>query len=144
MILLQIKQVEYQAEKADIRHIRTKVFQEEQGVAAELEFDSWDDSVVHLLAYLNGQAIATTRIRDIDASTAKIERLAVLPEFRRQGIGKQLMEAALKTIAPSQKSQVVVHAQEYVTPLYQQLGFVVVGDRFSEAGMTHVKMLKQL
>ena len=144
MTLLQIKQVTYQTEKADIRHIRTKVFQEEQGVAAELEFDGWDDSVVHLLAYFNGQAIATTRIRNIDDSTAKIERLAVLPEYRRRGVGKQLMETALKTIAPSQKSQVVVHAKEYATPLYQQLGFVVVGDRFSEAGIPHVKMLKQL
>ena len=144
MILLQIRQVEFQAEKADISHIRTKVFQEEQGVAAELEFDGWDDSVVHLLAYLNNQAIATTRIRDIDANIAKIERVAVLPEYRRQGVGEQLMEAALKTIATSQKSQVIVHAQEYIKPLYQKFGFVVVGDRFSEAGIPHVKMLKQL
>ncbi|MEL6438348.1 MAG: GNAT family N-acetyltransferase [Cyanobacteria bacterium J06621_8] len=142
MSLLHIKQVEYQEEKADIRHIRTQVFQLEQNVPAELEFDCWDETTVHLLAYLNGQAVGTTRIREIDPDTAKIERLAVLSEFRRCGVGKRLMETALQTPPASQKLQIIVHAQEYISRLYQQLGFIVVGDKFSEAGIPHVKMIK--
>ena len=90
---LRIKTVEYRNEIAAIKHIRTKVFQSEQGVSAELEFDGLDDEAVHLLAYLDDQAVGTARIRNIDAVTAKIERLAVLPEARKQGIGKKLMDA---------------------------------------------------
>ncbi|MEM9506541.1 MAG: GNAT family N-acetyltransferase [Cyanobacteria bacterium P01_E01_bin.35] len=144
MNLLQIKTVRYQAAKDAIRQIRTKVFQEEQGVAEELEFDGWDETVVHLLACLEEKAIGTARIREIDADTFKIERLAVLPEYRKQGVGKQLMETAIKTISQSQASLVVVHAQAYITQLYLQLGFEIVGDRFDEAGISHVKMMKQL
>lgn len=141
---IQIKTLSYDEETATINKIRTKVFQEEQGVASELEFDGLDEDAVHLIAYLNGQAIGTARIREIAHDTTKIERLAVLSEARRQGVGRQLMTTALKFISQQHKSLAIVHAQEYVAPLYQQLGFEIIGDRFSEAGISHVKMIKQL
>ena len=140
---LQIETVKYQDEIAAIKHIRTQVFQKEQGVSPELEFDGLDADAIQFLAYLNGKAVATARIREIDADTVKIERLAVLPEYRKQGIGKQLMESAL-SVSRLDKSKAIVHAQEYIASLYQQLGFEVVGERFSEAGIDHVKMVKQL
>ena len=141
---LQIETVKYRDKITSIKQIRTKVFQEEQGVSADLEFDGLDDEAVHFLAYLNGKAVGTARIREIDANRAKIERLAVLPEARRKGVARQLMITAIAVISQQNKSLAIVHAQEYVAPLYQQLGFETVGERFSEAGIAHVKMIKQL
>ena len=141
---LKIEIVDYQHCLAAIKQIRTKVFQEEQGVTAQLEFDGLDGSATHFLAQVEGEAVGTARIREINADTAKIERLAVLPKFRQQGIGTQLMKSALSTISQGNKSLAVVHAQEYIAKLYQQLGFVIVGERFTEAGIVHVKMIKQL
>lgn len=141
---LQIKAVPYRDEIAAIKYIRTIVFQEEQGVSADLEFDGLDEGSTHFLAYLDGKAVGTARIREIDANTIKIERLAVLPEARKQGIGKKLMESALDAIFTRHKSLAVVHAQAYIANLYQQLGFEIVGASFVEAGIAHVKMVKQL
>ena len=141
---LQIRTVQYRDEIGAIKHIRTKVFQEEQGVAADLEFDGLDAEAIHFLAYVNNKPVGTARIREIDSNTTKIERLAVLPQARHQGIGSKLMSAALETIARQNKTTVVVHAQEYIASLYQRLGFKIVGERFSEAGIDHVKMVKQL
>ena len=141
---LQIKAVNYQDEITAIKNIRTKVFQEEQGVSVELEFDGLDADAIHFLAYIDNQAVGTTRIREIDSKTSKIERLAVLPQARNRGVGKQLMSAALKAIAKQDRTIAIVHAQEYITFLYQQLGFEAVGEKFSEAGILHVKMVKQL
>ena len=120
------------------------MFQEEQGVSADLEFDGLDEGSIHLLAYLNGAAVGTARIREVNGDTAKIERLAVLSSARNQGVGKQLMRSALDLISQQHKSQAMVHAQEYIANLYRQLGFVTVGERFSEAGIAHVKMVKHL
>ena len=142
--MLEIKTVTFQAEIAAIAQIRVRVFQEEQGVAAELEFDGLDDRATQLLAYRDEIAIGTARIREIDRATAKIERLAVLPEARGKVIGKQLMQTALKIIAQQNKTMAIVHAQVYIAPLYQQLGFEIVGEEFSEAGIAHVKMIEQL
>lgn len=144
MTSLQIKTVNYQDETAAIEYIRTKVFQEEQGVAAELEFDGLDSSAIHFLAYLNNEAVGTARIREIKANITKIERVAVLSCARKQGIGKKLISTALETIAQQNKTMAIVHSQEYIAPLYQQLGFEIVGEKFSEAGIAHVKMIKQL
>ena len=139
-----IKTVNYQEQLQSIQDIRIKVFQQEQGVAAELEFDGLDETATHLLAYLGDRAVGTTRIRDIDEKTAKIERLAVLSMARKQGIGQKLMTTALGIIASQNKSIAIVHAQEYIQKLYLQLGFEPVGNKFVEAGIPHVKMRKQL
>ena len=141
---IEIKTVRYQDFTVPIKKIRTLVFQQEQGVSAELEFDGLDAIATHFLAYVEGLAVGTARIKEIDADTAKIERLAVLSEYRKQGVGKRLMESALSTIARQNKSIAIVHAQAYIAQLYQQLGFSIVGDEFTEAGIPHVKMIKHL
>ena len=141
---MNIRTVRYQDAIAEIQDIRVKVFQKEQGVTAELEFDGLDDRATQLLAYVGVKAVGTARIREIDPDTAKIERLAVLPEERGQGIAKQLMLTALEIIAGQNKTVAIVHAQTYIAQLYQKLGFEVVGEEFSEAGIPHVKMSKQL
>jgi predicted GNAT family N-acyltransferase len=127
-----------------IKAIRKEVFQQEQRVDPALDFDGKDEISEQLLAYLDGQAIATARIRYLDAKTAKIERLAVLSIFRGQGIGKKMMEKALDVIARKNISEVVINAQEYVTKMYQNLGFQEFGERFEEAGIFHIKMIKNL
>ena len=139
-----IETVEYSEQKKAIKTIRKQVFQIEQGVTEELEFDGLDESATHLLAYWKNQPVGTARIRKITEKTAKIERLSVLPLARRQGIGKALMEKAIEIIRIQNYHTVVIHAQEYVKSLYQKLGFEQVGNVFEEANIPHVKMTKKL
>lgn len=127
-----------------IKAIRISVFQQEQRVNSVLEFDGKDEISEHLIAYLDEKAVGTARIRYLDNQTAKIERLAVLPTARGQGIGKKIMRKALQVIASKNIPEVIIHAQEYVKALYQQLDFVEEGERFEEAGIPHVTMRKQL
>ena len=141
---LQIKQVNYSEAKLAIEAIRIKVFQEEQKVPAELEFDGLDESSLQLLAYFDDKPVGTARIRDVGKQTIKIERLAVLPEARGNGIGKKIMERALKIASDRNYTTVVVNAQEYIKKLYQKLGFVQVGDTFEEANIPHVKMIRRI
>jgi predicted GNAT family N-acyltransferase len=142
---LSIKTVSYNEELTNIQTIRRNVFQEEQGVAFELEFDGLDEASEHLLAYLDDRAVGTIRIRALDAQTAKIERLAVLAFARGRGIGKQLMQSAIATVeAKSSCKVIMIHAQDYIKDLYTKLGFEIVGKPFYEAKILHVKMLKPI
>ena len=127
-----------------IAKIRKTVFQEEQGIDAALEFDGQDDVCVHLIAYLNGQAVGTARVRHLDDQAVKIERLAVLSPARGQGIGKKIMEKALDLITDKKIPEVVVHAQVHIKYLYIKLGFIPVGDIFEEAAIPHVEMRKKI
>ena len=139
---LVIRVAELPEEFPAIQAIRISVFQQEQGVDPALEFDGKDDISDHLIAYLDGEAVGTTRIRYLDEKTAKIERLAVLSTARGQGIGKKIMVEALQVIASKNIPEVVIHAQEYVKSLYQKLDFVEEGEIFQEAGIAHVIMRK--
>ncbi|ELS03742.1 putative acyltransferase [Xenococcus sp. PCC 7305] len=127
-----------------IKAIRTTVFQKEQGIAAELEFDGLDSIAIHLLAYIDANPVGTARMRDIGKQTLKLERLAVLPEARRKGIGKQLTQKALDFAQENNYQAVSLNSQLYVKNLYEKLGFQSVGDIFDEAGIPHIKMIKQL
>ncbi|MEH2363253.1 GNAT family N-acetyltransferase [Nostoc sp.] len=144
MTNLVIKVAELPQEFPGIQAIRIAVFQEEQGVDAALEFDGKDAISEHLIAYLNGEVVGTTRIRYLDDQTAKIERLAVLPIARGQGIGKKIMIKALEVIANKNIPEVVIYAQQYVKDLYKKLDFVEEGEIFEEASIPHVKMRKKL
>jgi predicted GNAT family N-acyltransferase len=141
---LRIKIAELPEELIAIQAIRRVVFQEEQGVTPELDFDGLDEISEQLIAYLNGQYVGTARIRYLNNKTAKIERLAVIHEARGQGVGRKIMEKALEVIANKNITEVVIHAQEYVRGLHLQLGFKEEGEIFEEAGIRHVKMKKNL
>lgn len=72
----------------DCFYIRKKVFVEEQGVPEESEIDQYESESIHLIGYDNGQPVATARIRPINETTVKIERVAVIKSHRGQGMGK--------------------------------------------------------
>ncbi|PSF37645.1 GNAT family N-acetyltransferase [Aphanothece hegewaldii CCALA 016] len=142
---LEIKTVTYLEAIEPLQMIRCIVFQDEQGVNPELEFDGLDESAVHLLAYLDGEPVGTARIRKLEPQTAKIERVAVLSSARGFGIGTELVKTALELISRNKNYlKVVVNAQEYIKKLYEKLGFQSVGEPFDEAGIPHIKMIKYL
>ena len=141
---IKIAIVTYAEYLAPIKAIRTRVFQEEQGITPELEFDGLDHTATHLLAYVDTKPVGTARIRSIDEKTIKIERLAVLPEARRSGIGRQLTQKALDFAQEHHYQQVILNSQLYIKSLYEKLGFIPVGEVFAEAGIPHIKMSKQL
>jgi predicted GNAT family N-acyltransferase len=127
-----------------IRQIRETVFQKEQGLDAQLDFDGRDETSDLLIASLDGIFTGTARIRFLDVNLAKIERLAVLETARGYGIGRKLMLHALDIIKSKNIPEVVIHAQEYIKSLHEQIGFKQEGDVFEEAGIRHVKMRKLL
>jgi predicted GNAT family N-acyltransferase len=140
---ISLQWVTYAQAIASLQMIRRQVFQVEQGVAPELEFDGKDDEAEHLLAFFNNQPVGTLRIRYLPPFTAKIERLAVLPSARGQGIGTLLMEGAIAHIqAQNQWEWIQINAQVQVQSLYKKLGFQVIGEEFEEAGILHLTMVK--
>lgn len=118
--------------------IRQRVFVEEQGVPESLERDEWDTTAIHVLAWMEGQAVGTARYRKTVRGT-KLERFAVLPPFRNRGIGGALVTSILDRLPSG--TPVYLSAQEKVIDFYRHLGFQPVGDRFMEAGIVHQKMI---
>lgn len=130
------------AERGACFAIRRRVFVAEQGVPLADEFDTHDDSATHLLARAaaDDRPLGTLRWRRIGPDTAKIERVAVLPEHRADGVGRTLMLACLEQIRAQGYGEAVLHAQMQAQRFYSKLFFVTMGDSFMEDGIRHVPM----
>lgn len=118
--------------------IRRQVFVREQGCPPELEFEH-DEIATHFLARLEGAPAGAARWRRTE-NGFKLERFAVLPEFRGQGVARALIKGVLADIPPGAQP-VYLHAQTSAIPVYERSGFVVSGAEFEEAGILHYKMI---
>ncbi|NEQ52479.1 MAG: GNAT family N-acetyltransferase [Leptolyngbya sp. SIO3F4] len=130
---------------AAIRTIRKTVFVVEQGVPIELEMDDRDPFCNHILALVDGHPGGTARL-DITAPSmvGKIGRLAVLPRFRGQGLGRLIMQE-IETIGYEHHlPHLWCHAQKTAVSFYKTLGYKITGPDFTEAGIEHCKMQKTL
>lgn len=134
---------DFAAYQTAITSIRQRVFQQEQGIAPELDWDGLDPTAVHVIACWQGQPIGTARIRSLQAQ-AKIERMAVLADYRGRGIGRQMLQGILDYLTDQGFSTALLHAQVSTQGFYQKLGFTPQGPEFSEAGICHQKMILQL
>jgi predicted GNAT family N-acyltransferase len=124
--------------------IREKVFVQGQGVPADDEYDQHDRLATtrHYLALVDGQPAGAARWRPTD-NGVKLERFAVLDEFRNQGVGQALVQAVLADVHAEvpDAAQVYLHAQLRAIPLYERTGFHKVGDMFEECDIQHYKMV---
>lgn len=128
----------------DALAIREAVFVEEQDVAIELERDGLDGESEHIVGYLDEQPVTVARIRKLPDGMVKIERVATVEERRGLGIGTDLMRQLLGDLKERGVVDVTLNAQAGTESFYESLGFQQVGEAFEEAGMSHMRMDKQL
>ncbi len=120
--------------------IRKEVFVEEQNVDAREEYDGFEASSQHYLAFADEEAVGTARWRMVkDGTKIKLERFAILKAYRGHGIGLDLVQHLLDDVK-AYNLPVYLHAQEQVVDFYEKLGFRKTSDRFMEAGIGHYKM----
>lgn len=122
----------------DCLYIRNKVFIEEQNINKKLEYDDKKVSAIYIVAKINLIAIGTARYRSTEIGM-KLERFAVLKEYRGLGVGKSLVIFLIK-ILKSEKN-LYLNSQKKVAGFYKKLGFKIRGDVFYEAKIPHYKMV---
>jgi predicted GNAT family N-acyltransferase len=131
--------------------LRYDVFCVEQGVPEREELDGRDHEGLHLVAVAvdesaedgAGEVLGTCRLVMV-GRTVQFSRLAVRTSARRQGIATALLAAADAETRAAGGRRLVLHAQTYARPLYEQAGYVPRGHVFREAGIEHIAMEKEL
>lgn len=135
---ISVKKVSDTATLEKVFAIRRQVFVVEQNCPPELEWEFEDESI-HFLATFDDIPAGAARWRKTDKGY-KLERFAVLAEFRGMGVGQELIKAVLADL-PADANYIYLHAQIQAMGLYQKLGFEPTGPEFEEAGIKHYKMV---
>jgi len=129
---------------AACRAIRHEVFIVEQGFSVSDDLDGLDDTAIHLLAMVAAEPVGTARLL-MKGETGKIGRVSVLPEYRRQGIGKALVLKAIDVFAENPDiTNARLSAQADAISFYEPLGFEATGEVFMDAGAPHRDMVRPL
>ena len=121
--------------------IRTKVFCEEQKISKEIEFDNLDHLCSHFLIFDDKKVIATARVRQKEENILKIERVAVLFEFRRLKVGSTLIKKIIQHFTNlNENISFILHSQVAVADFYESINFISYGHEFLEDGISHIAM----
>lgn len=81
---------------------------------------------------------------EIDEYIGKVERVAILKEYRGLGLGLKLL-TFIETIAREHHlTRLTMHAQYYATPFYEKLGYITSGRPFYEENIKHIVMNKNM
>jgi predicted GNAT family N-acyltransferase len=121
--------------------IRFAIFVGEQNVPPGIELDELDASCLHAIAYdPEGRAIGTGRL----LPDGHIGRMAVVKDWRRQGVGAEILEALVAEAARRGHAEVVLSAQLQAAEFYRSHGFVAEGKVYQEAGILHQAMRRVL
>ncbi|MDW8468861.1 MAG: GNAT family N-acetyltransferase [Burkholderiales bacterium] len=121
--------------------IRFAIFVAEQNVPPDIELDDMDEKSVHAIAYApDGKAVGTGRL----LPDGRIGRMAVLKEWRRQGVGTAILDALVQEARRRGHAEVSLSAQLQAAEFYRNHGFVAEGKVYLEAGIPHQKMRRRL
>jgi len=124
-------------QRATLLDLRDVVFIQEQGVPEQRERDGLDGDCWHVLARDEaGQAIGCGRL----TPTHKIGRMAVLQEWRGQGVGVALLRELIARARTQGWPEVALDAQVSAIGFYEREGFIAYGAEFQDAGLAHRAM----
>jgi len=135
-----VRLADWQSDKKTLRKIRQKVFIDEQQVPPEEEWDEYEETAQHFLVFYNDKAVGTGRI----TGDGKIGRMAVLKKARGLGAGLELLQFICKFARAEGQKSVYLNAQCQAIPFYEKAGFSAEGETFSEAGISHMRMVRNL
>ena len=143
---LTLKPVTTPMDMMKVLNIRNIVFVGEQNCPYDIEVvPSEEEEAKHFLIYYKDTPVGTIRYRAMGDRTYKIERFAILKEYRGHGYGK---DAFLYLVAKLEENfnpcTIYFNAQYQLFDYYKALGFTEEGETFYEANIKHIKMVKKV
>ena len=136
-----IESASYSVDYEELHFLRNTVFIVEQQIAEEIEFDDLDPHCFHFIVRNAGyEPIATARL----TPEGQLGRMAVLPQWRKQGVGASLIQALIDKARVLGLSEITAHAQVSALGFYEKQGFIARGDVFMEVGIPHRMIQRSL
>lgn len=118
----------------------------EQGLFAESDLDAHDadPETVHLIGLVDGTPAGTVRLWPRGDGSWKGDRLAVVREQRRAGLGRPLVRLAVRTATELGGTRMHAKVQTANVRFFQALGWASEGGPSDYLGVPHQHMTIEL
>ena len=125
------------------KQVREIVFVQEQRIDTSLEYDDLDGVCTHVVGLLDSEPVTTARLRKVDSTVGKVERVATIQAARGHGYGKEIMDEVERVAKRQGLVELRLGAQLTALPFYEKLGYEAFGDEFLDADIPH-RMLRKI
>lgn len=127
----------------DILRLRFDVFVVEQE-CLDPDLDGKDQPSTHMFLEEDGKIVACLRMipAGISYEEPSIGRFVVDKEYRKNGIGRKLLQAAMDFIINEwHESDIRISGQAYLVDFYESMGFEIIRGPYLEDCIWHYEML---
>ncbi|MCW3123776.1 MAG: family N-acetyltransferase [Flavipsychrobacter sp.] len=96
------------------------------------------------IAEHKGKVIGCVLLHRIDAGQAQLRAMAVYNEWQGKGVGRLLVQAAEQYAIANHYHRIILHARKVAVGFYSGMGYNTYGDEFTEVGIPHFMMEKNI
>ncbi len=95
-------------------------------------------------AFEEQELIGCCILTAVDQSTIQLRQMAVKKNAQQSGIGRKIVAFAETLARQNGYSTLMMHARDNVLQFYIKCGYNISGEQFTEVGIDHHRMEKQL
>ena len=142
---ISIRQIEYGTpEYEQTITLRDEVLRKPLGLSFTKEYLEQDRDDAHFAALGAGGVLGCLILHPVSPDEMKMRQVAISPHSQGLGIGRKLVEASEVFARAKGASKILLNARETAVKFYLALGYEIVGDPFTEVGLPHRLMKKNL
>ena len=124
---------------------RWNILREPIGLDKKLTKDSLEEKSYHLMAIdISENILGVGRIHFLNKKESQIRYMAVQEEYRKMGIGKQIVIGLEGFSIKNDRYKIILNARDNAVNFYSRLGYKILGPYDAGIGIDHYKMSKNL
>ena len=124
--------------------LREAILRQPIGLSLANEDLSKDKEDIILAASQNGSIIGCLMLQHKDDDAIKFRQMAVAEQYQGKGIGNLLIAAGEKLSREKGYRKVILHARASASGFYLSSGYKITSDLFTEVGIPHYVMEKDI
>lgn len=124
--------------------LREQVLRIPIGLALSPDDIADEDAQFHFTIVEGAALFGCVVAKPLDRGVVKLRQMAVSPLRQRAGIGRQLIAHVENVLRERGFQHIELSARETALGFYEKLGYRSQGEFYSEQGIAHIRMLKQL
>ena len=123
---------------------REEILRKPLGLTYTKEQLAQEDIEHHIVCYDGEKLVGALCLRPLENGEIRMRQVAVAPEYQKKGIGKMMVEYSEEFARTKGYSMIMCHARVTAIAFYVKIGWDVLGDPFTEVGITHRRCQKIL
>ncbi|HEX2608389.1 MAG TPA: GNAT family N-acetyltransferase [Flavisolibacter sp.] len=97
-----------------------------------------------IAAFEGKEMIGCCILTALGSEVVQLRQMAIRPDHQGKQLGRNLLAWAEEKAHSLGYVKVILHARDNVIPFYEKGGYTIFGEPFSEVGIGHHKMEKQV